>query len=83
MYVLALTGGLGSGKSTAAQVFAERGAVVIDLDEIGKTLLTQAATVRERVVEAFGEGILGADGLIDRAALAAAAFATEATAPQA
>ena len=77
MYVLALTGGLGSGKSTAAQVFAERGAVVIDLDEIGKTLLTQAAVVRERVVGAFGEGILGADGLIDRAALAAAAFATE------
>ncbi len=77
MYVLALTGGLGSGKSTAAQVFAERGAVVIDLDEIGRTLLVQAAAVRERVVEAFGADILGADGLVDRTALAAVAFATE------
>lgn len=77
MYVLALTGGLGSGKSTAAQVFAERGAVVIDLDEIGRTLLVQAAAVRKRVVEAFGADILGADGLVDRTALAAVAFATE------
>ncbi len=77
MYVLALTGGLGSGKSTAAQVFAGRGAVVIDLDEIGRTLLEQAPAVRERIVEGFGEGILDADSRVDRTALAAVAFATE------
>jgi dephospho-CoA kinase len=77
MYVLALTGGLGSGKSTAAQVFAERGAVVIDLDEIGRTLLEQAPAVRERIVEGFGEGILDADSRVDRSALAAVAFASE------
>jgi len=81
MYVLALTGGLGSGKSTAADVFAERGAVVIDCDDIARTLLDEAPVVRDRVVEAFGPGVLGADGRIDRAALADAAFVSaEATA---
>ena len=69
MYVLALTGGLGSGKSTAAEVFAERGAAVIDLDEV--------PAVRDRVVAAFGPDVLGADGRIDRQALATRAFATE------
>lgn len=81
MFVLALTGGLGSGKSTAAQVFAERGAVVIDCDTVATTLLDEAPAVRERVLEAFGSGIAGPDGRIDRAALADAAFASaEATA---
>ncbi|MDY0341205.1 MAG: dephospho-CoA kinase [Coriobacteriia bacterium] len=77
MYVLALTGGLGSGKSTAAQVLADRGAVVIDLDMIGRTLLEQMASVRERIVEAFGHQIVGTDGLVDRARLAAVAFGSE------
>ena len=76
MFVLALTGGLGSGKSTAAQVFAERGAVVIDCDVIATTLLDEAPAVRDRVTEAFGPGIVGADGRIDRAKLADAAFAS-------
>lgn len=81
MFVLALTGGLGSGKSTAAQVFAERGAVVIDCDTVATTLLDEAPAVRERVIEAFGPGIVGTDGRIDRAALADVAFASaEATA---
>jgi len=77
MYVLALTGGLGSGKSTAAEQLAELGAVVIDLDEVAKTLLDEIPAVRDRVVAAFGESILTPDGRIDRGALAAAAFATE------
>lgn len=77
MYVLALTGGLGSGKSTAAEVLAEVGAVVIDLDEVAKALLDETPAVRERIVEAFGAGVVGPDGRIDRAALAAVAFATE------
>jgi dephospho-CoA kinase len=77
MYILAVTGGLGAGKSTAAEIFADRGAVVIDLDDVAKTLLDQSAAVRDRVVAAFGESILGADGRIDRSALAAAAFASK------
>jgi dephospho-CoA kinase len=77
MYVLALTGGLGSGKSTAAEVFAERGAVVIDLDDVAKTLLEQAPAVRDRVIEEFGPEVRADDGAVDRAALARLAFATE------
>jgi dephospho-CoA kinase len=77
MYVLALTGGLGSGKSTAAQVFAELGAVVIDLDEVAKVLLDEVPAVRDRVVQEFGSGVVGADGRIDRGALASLAFASE------
>ncbi|MDO8847644.1 MAG: dephospho-CoA kinase [Coriobacteriia bacterium] len=79
MYVLALTGGLGSGKSTAAAVFAERGALVIDLDDVAKTLLDEVPAVRDRVVAAFGEGVVGSNGRIDHKALAAAAFASEET----
>lgn len=77
MYVLAITGGLGSGKSTAADIFAERGALVIDLDDIAKTLLSEVPAVRDRVAEAFGPDVLGADSRIDHAALAAAAFSSE------
>ena len=77
MYVLALTGGLGSGKSTAAEVFAGRGAVVIDLDVVAKTLLDEVEAVRDRVVAAFGEDILGPDGTVDRTKLAQRAFASD------
>jgi len=62
MYVLALTGGLGSGKSTAAEVFADRGAVVIDLDDVAKTLLDEAPAVRDRVIEEFGPEVRRDDG---------------------
>jgi dephospho-CoA kinase len=76
MYILALTGGLGSGKSTAAELFAEYGAVVIDLDDVAKTLIDEVPAVRDRVVAAFGEEVLGPDGRLDKQALAHAAFAT-------
>lgn len=81
MHVLAVTGGLGAGKSTAAQLFEDLGAIVVDLDDVAKTLLDEAPAVRDRVVEAFGTAVVGTDGRIDHAALAATAFATpEATA---
>lgn len=76
MYVLALTGGLAAGKSTAMRVFAERGALVIDTDDVAKGLLDEVPVVKERVVAAFGDGVLAPDGHVDRAALARAAFAT-------
>ncbi|MBN1192656.1 MAG: dephospho-CoA kinase [Coriobacteriia bacterium] len=77
MYVLALTGGLGSGKSTAAELFADRGATVVDLDDVAKALLDELPAVRNRVVEVFGTKVLAPDGRIDRAALASEAFASE------
>jgi dephospho-CoA kinase len=81
MHVLALTGGLGAGKSTAADLFEDRGAVVIDCDRVAKTLVDESSAVRDRVLEAFGPEVATADGHVDHARLAALAFATtEATA---
>ncbi len=80
MYVLALTGGIGSGKSTAASYFESFGALVLDLDDIAKHLLKPDMPVNAAVVEAFGPEILLADGSIDHAALAELAFASPAQA---
>jgi len=78
MIHVGLTGGLCSGKSSVAAVFAELGAPVIDADAVVHELLASAATIRRRVVEAFGETVRAADGSIDRAALAASAFGDKA-----
>jgi len=77
MQVIVLTGGLGAGKSTAARFFRERGAVVIDLDDVAAQLLVPGSPVLEAVAEEFGgPDVLYADGRLDRPALARAAFAT-------
>ncbi|PKQ37147.1 MAG: dephospho-CoA kinase [Actinobacteria bacterium HGW-Actinobacteria-1] len=80
MYVLALTGGIGSGKSTASEYFASLGAVVLDLDDIAKRLLEPEMPMHAAVVEVLGPEILAADGRIDTAALAERAFVSPATA---
>lgn len=74
MLVVGLTGGIGSGKSTVARLLAERGAHVIDVDALGRDVLAPGGRAVGGVVAAFGPGVLGADGAIDRAALAAAVF---------
>ena len=73
--VIGLTGGIGSGKSTAAGILAGLGAVVIDADKIGHEIYRPGTEGFRRVVEAFGPGIVGADGTIDRGALGAIVFA--------
>lgn len=72
-----LIGGMGSGKSSVADMFAARGACCIDLDLIGHDVLMQEDIVRS-LVAAFGKGVLEPGGCIDRKALARAAFATPA-----
>lgn len=74
MRVVGLTGGAGAGKSTVAARLAERGAVVIDVDAIGREVLEPGGGAYEPVLARFGEGVRGADGRIDRAALAAIVF---------
>ncbi|MBW6469304.1 MAG: dephospho-CoA kinase [Coriobacteriia bacterium] len=74
MHVIALTGGIGAGKSTAAEVFRSRGAVVLSLDDVAKRLLEPGSAVFDDVVSAFGEGILDARGRVDTKALARDAF---------
>lgn len=74
MIHVGLTGGLCTGKSTVAAMFAELGAPVIDADAVVHELLAGDPTVSRRVFEAFGDAVRAADGSIDRARLAAAAF---------
>ncbi|WP_022870845.1 dephospho-CoA kinase [Yaniella halotolerans] len=71
---LALTGGIGSGKSTVATFFAERGATIIDADAISRALMEPGQEVLDEVVDTFGEHLLDAAGRLDRAALANIVF---------
>jgi len=75
MLRVGLTGGIGSGKSTAARALARRGAVVIDADAISREVVEPGQPGLAAVVERFGEGILDGDGRLDRPALAALVFA--------
>lgn len=76
MFVLAVTGGLGSGKSTAARFFGERSAVVLDLDDIAHKVLEPGMPVLDKVVEAFGPDVVGQDGSLLPGKLADIAFAS-------
>jgi dephospho-CoA kinase len=76
MYVLGVTGGIGSGKTTAARLFEALGAVVIDLDDLAKRLTATGGPLAAPVIAAFGDEVRGADGGVDAALLAAAAFAS-------
>ncbi|MGI8760531.1 MAG: dephospho-CoA kinase [Jatrophihabitantaceae bacterium] len=69
-----LTGGVGSGKSTVAAILAEHGAVVIDADAIAREVVAPGTSGLAEVVARFGEGVLAADGALDRTALAAVVF---------
>ena len=75
MLLVGLTGGIGSGKSTVADLLAERGAVVIDADDLARRAVAPGTSGFDRVVETFGRDILGPDGGIDRATLANIVFA--------
>ena len=72
--VVALTGGIGSGKSTVAALLAERGAYVVDADQLAREVVTPGSSGLAEVVDAFGEGVLRPDGQLDRAALASVVF---------
>jgi dephospho-CoA kinase len=74
MLRVGLTGGLGSGKSTAAALFAALGASVLQSDAIGRELMEPGQVVYKEMVAHFGQGIVLADGRLDRAALARIAF---------
>ncbi len=74
MLVVGLTGGIGSGKSTVAELLAERGAAIVDADRVARQVVEPGTPAHAALVERFGAGIVDADGRIDRPALAAAAF---------
>lgn len=74
MVVVGLTGGIGAGKSTVAALLAARGAVIVDADRIAREVVEPGRPAHQAIVERFGPEVVGADGALDRAALAAIVF---------
>jgi len=74
MLRVGLTGGLGSGKSTVAGMFAELGAAVISADQLGRQLMQPGEPVYTAIVNKFGNGVVRGDGSLDRKKLAELAF---------
>jgi len=74
-YVVGLTGGIGSGKSTVANLFVEQGAGLVDTDAIAHELTVADGAAMPALTAEFGKPILGADGGLDRAAMRQLAFA--------
>lgn len=73
MLVVALTGGIGSGKSTVGQIFAQLGAIVVDSDQLARDVLERGSIGFNEVVAKFGDEILK-NGEIDRQLLASIVF---------
>ncbi len=69
-----LTGGIGSGKSSVADLLVAHGAVLVDADRIAREVVEPGGPAYAPLVERFGPGILAADGTVDRPALAAVVF---------
>jgi dephospho-CoA kinase len=76
MLKVGLTGGIASGKSIVGEMFAKRGAHVIQADHISHELMQPGQPVYQEVVRRFGKQILNADGTVNRPRLAEAAFGT-------
>ena len=79
MLRIGLTGGIASGKSTVASLFAALGAVVLDTDQIAREVVEPGKPALAALVQAFGAGILDRDGRLDRGALRGRLFTDEAT----
>ena len=72
---IALTGGIGSGKSTVARLLEAKGAVVVDADAIAREIVEPGQPALAEIRETFGPEIIDADGRLDRARLAEIVFA--------
>jgi dephospho-CoA kinase len=73
-YIVGLTGGIGSGKTTVCRLLSDRGAMIIDADAIVHELQRPGTDVFKEIVEAFGEDVVGPDGGLDRGKMAAIVF---------
>ncbi len=75
MPVIGITGGIGSGKSTVADLLVARGAALVDTDRLAHALTEPGGAAIDAIRAAFGDGVIAADGRMDRAAMRAIAFA--------
>jgi dephospho-CoA kinase len=73
--IVGLTGGIASGKSSVARILSELGIAIVDADQVAREVVAQGSPGLAAVVEAFGPGVLGKDGALDRKALGALIFA--------
>lgn len=76
--LIGLTGGIACGKSTVSRMLAARGAVVVDADQVARDVVRPGSAGLAQVVDAFGDGVLDADGALDRQALGARVFGDDA-----
>lgn len=77
VFVVGLTGGIASGKSTVARRLAEHGAIHIDADVLAREAVEPGTPGLRRIIERFGASVLREDGLLDRPALARLVFADD------
>jgi dephospho-CoA kinase len=75
MYIVGMTGGIGSGKSEAARLFAKLGVPIVDVDVISHELTASGQPTLEEITNTFGQAILNDDGSLNRAALRQKVFA--------
>lgn len=75
MFLIGLTGGIASGKSTIARRLAEHGAVHLDADQIARDAVAAGTPALAQIAETFGPGVIAPDGSLDRPALGAIVFA--------
>lgn len=79
MFVIALTGGIASGKSTVARRLLEHGAVLVDADVLAREVVEPGTPGLAAITERFGASVIDADGRLNRPALGAVVFADEAS----
>jgi len=75
--LVGLTGGIGAGKSTVSKLLADRGAAIVDADQIARDLQAPGAPLLDRMAERFGVHIINDDGSLDRGAVASIVFSDE------
>lgn len=75
MRIIGLTGGIASGKTTAARLFEKLGVPVIDADQLAREVVEPGTEALARIVDAFGAQVLNPDGSLNRAELGAVVFA--------
>jgi dephospho-CoA kinase len=74
MVVLGITGGIGAGKGLVTEFCRQQGAAVLDADEVAREVVRPGSPVLAQLVAAFGPGVLGSDGTLDRRKLASVVF---------
>ena len=75
MFVVGITGGIGSGKTTVSNLFADLGVTVIDADVSARSIVEPGQTALAEIEKMFGTGVIQADGYLDRHALRDIVFA--------